>query len=63
MGKLWNVKAETASVNYTCFRSLTIGRGKGGRALEVRDQEAQTIMYKISYKDISHNMSNIATIL
>ena len=35
------------------------GRGKLG----IREEEVQTIMYKISYKDILQNMGDIANIL
>ena len=35
------------------------GRGKIG----IGEQEVQTIMYKISYKDIFQNMRNISNIL
>ena len=35
------------------------GRGK----IEEKEEEVQTIGYKISYKDILYNMGNIANIL
>ena len=38
-------------------------REEGRGSIGVGDQEVQTIMHKISYKDILYNTGNIANIL
>ena len=43
---------------------LVVTSGERGRGnIRVWDEEVQTIMYKISYKDILYNTENIANIL
>ena len=43
---------------------VTSGEREGGRGkIGVGDYEVQTIMYKISYKDILYNMGNTANSL
>ena len=37
-----------------------MGRGREEGQGEIRDKEGQTIMYKITYKDMLHNTENIA---
>jgi len=43
---------------------VSSGERKGGEGnIQGGDEEVQTIMYKISYKDVLYNMRNIASIL
>ena len=42
---------------------VTSGEGEGRGNRGVGDKEAQTITWKISHKEILHNMGNIANIL
>ena len=43
---------------------VTSGEREGGRGnIGVGEYEVQTILYKISYKDILYNTGNIANIL
>lgn len=46
----------------TDIENKLMGRRKGGN-VGVRNLEVQTIMCKVSYKDILYNMGNIANIL
>ena len=45
----------------TDIENKLMGRRKGGN-VGVRNLEVQTIMCKVSYKDILYNMGNIANI-
>ena len=49
----WNLHGQDKSIPH----GFPMGK------IRVGDEEVQTIRYKISYKDILHNMGNIANIL
>ena len=61
--KLVNITKKKRTRRYREQTSASVGRGRGEGQYRVGDSEVQTVMYKISYKDILYNTGNIADIL